>query len=265
LNVCKLQVPGLRSELRLQVHAREDIHISRQIRERGVWEEYETRLLCRYLEADDCFLDVGANIGYFTVIAAQRVGPGGQVFAFEPEPRNFSLLQTNLALNGLQQQVHARQAALAAVAGNLDLHLHPNNLGDHQVFASEPTREVVTVPALCGAEYLAKKVSSLNLVKIDTQGAEFQVVRGLMPLLRNSGRQLRMIVELTPFSLRGAGSTGTALVSLLAQLELPFAIIDHVKHQLLPCSVPELVDWCENVDACPSDQGFMNILLGEPG
>ena len=103
----------------------------------------------------------------------------------------------------------------------------------------------------------------MNLVKIDTQGAEFQVVQGLMPLLLASGSSLRMIVELTPYSLRAAGSSGAALLSLLEQLELPFAIIDHIEHQLVPSTAAELRQWCDNVDACPQDQGFMNIFLGE--
>ncbi len=72
-----------------------------------------------------------------------------------------------------------------------------------------------------------------------------------------------MIVELTPYSLRAAGSSGSELISLLAELQLPLAIIDHIQHQLVPCSVAELLRWCENVDACPEDQGFMNIFLGQ--
>jgi hypothetical protein len=82
-------------------------------------------------------------------------------------------------------------------------------------------------------------------------------------LLQASGPQLRMIVELTPFSLRAAGSSGAGLVALLAQLELPFAIIDHLEHNLVPCSAGGLIEWCDNVDASAGDQGFMNIFLGE--
>ena len=260
-----LRIPDLCADLRLRVHAATDIHVSRQIRERGVWEEYETHLLCHYLASGDHFLDAGANIGYFTVVAAQRVGSSGRVFAFEPEPGNYELLCFNLELNGLQQQVHARQAALGNCAGPVDLHLHPHNLGDHQVFASESGREIVSVPSLCGADYLATRVAALDMVKIDTQGAECQVVLGLYPLLRASGDKLRMIVELTPYSLRAAGSSGSELISLLAELQLPLAIIDHIQHQLVPCSVAELLRWCENVDACPEDQGFMNIFLGQLG
>jgi FkbM family methyltransferase len=263
LNSYPLRAPGLNADLRLFVHSASDVHISTQIRECGIWEAYETQLLLRYLRPGDCFLDVGANIGYFTVIAAALVGVSGSVYAFEPEPANFSLLQKNVELNDLQQQVFVQQAALADSDGELVLHLHADNLGDHQVFASTADRARVTVPGLRGAAALAGKVDAVNLVKVDTQGAELMVVRGLMPVLQASGSALRMIVELTPFSLRGAGSSGTELVALLAQLGLPLAIIDHLEHALVPTSATELVRWCENVDACPGDQGFMNIFVGE--
>jgi FkbM family methyltransferase len=258
-----LRVPGTGGRLRLCVHEARDIHISRQIREHGIWEAYETSLLWRFLRPGDCFLDAGANIGYYTVIAAERVGPSGRVLAFEPEPQNFSLLQKNLRLNGVQQRVHARRAALSDRDQDLELHLHADNLGDHQVFPDESGRRVIPVSGLRGASCLADKVSTVNLVKIDTQGAEYHVTRGLMPLLKASGSRLRMIVELTPFSLQSAGCSGSELVQLLQQLDLPFAIIDHIEHRLVPCAAGELVDWCEAVDACDGDRGFMNIFLGE--
>ena len=71
------------------------------------------------------------------------------------------------------------------------------------------------------------------------------------------------MVELTPFSLRAAGSSGAELVRLLGQLQLPFYIIDHIEHQLVASDQQELELWCNNVDAYPEDQGFMNILVGE--
>ncbi len=258
-----LHIPGLSQGLHLRVHACEDIHISRQIRKRGSWEDYETQLVCRYLHPGDCFLDAGANIGYFTVIAAARVGPGGRVFAFEPEPRNFALLQQNVALNGMQARVHCCEAALTDTTGTIELHLHPDNLGDHRVFAGAGARETVRVRGLGGAQYLGDRVAALKLVKVDTQGAELQVVRGLMPLLRRSGNELRMIVELTPYALRGAGGSGRVLIGALAALGLPLAIIDHVEHRLVPSSAAELADWCDEVDACSGDEGFMNIFVGE--
>ena len=257
-----LRVPGVDESLKMNVHARGDIHISTRIREEGIWEPFETELLRRVLKPGDCFLDAGANIGYFTVVGAACVGATGRVFAFEPEPRNFALLETNIALNALQDRVRAIGAGLSDHCGEARLYLHPDNLGDHQLHAGQVERETVTVPLVIGAELLEERC--LDLVKIDTQGAEHEVVKGLMPALLKSGEGLKMIVELTPSALRRAGSNGAALIDCLETLQLPFAIVDHIEHRLVPIDARDLRQWCTNLDAYPEDEGFMNIFLGSP-
>ncbi|MCX2981718.1 FkbM family methyltransferase [Halieaceae bacterium IMCC14734] len=257
-----LRVTGVNAGLRLYVHEKTDIHVSRQIREHGIWEAFETELVVRLLGPGQCFLDVGANIGYYSVLAAHLVGPQGRVVAFEPEPANFALLQDNIQLNQLTQAT-AVAAALAATSGTARLHLNLENRGDHQLFPQDETRESLQVQLLNGAEYLSTHGLLPDLVKIDTQGAESAVVAGLMPVLKTVGAGLRLIVELTPAALRAADSSGRELVELLAQLGLPFHIIDHIEHRLVATPEADLALWCDNVDSVPEDQGFMNILVGE--
>jgi FkbM family methyltransferase len=263
VSICALNIPGLDAGLQLEVHQSADVHISTQIRETGIWEPFETELFRRILSPGDVCIDVGANIGYFSVLAGHCVGESGQVFAFEPEPANAELLQRNIKLNRMQQRCLVEVAGLADQTGEAALYLHPNNLGDHQLYVSNPQVNSVAVRLLRGDDYFADRPAPVRLVKIDTQGAEYQVVKGLMALLRTSGSNLRLMVELTPFSLRAAGNSGAQLVELLAQLNLPFHIIDHIEHELVASSEQELVRWCNNVDDYPDDQGFMNILVGE--
>ena len=257
-----LKLDGLARSLHMWVHEAADQHISRDIREQGCWEAFETQLVLRYLRPGDCFFDVGANIGYYSVLAAAAVGPAGKVFAFEPEPRNFELLQKNLELNQLAAWVEAAPLALSSSTGQAELSLHPDNLGDHQLFGRQPGQALIQVEMVCGEDYFADKAVLPQMVKIDTQGAEQAVVQGLLPLLLAAGRELRMIVELTPLSLRQAGSSGAELVELLTTLELPLAIIDHIEHRLCPVTASELKQWCKNVDGYPEDAGFMNIFVG---
>ena len=98
-----LDIVGLQHSLQLYVHGEQDQFVSRRIREHGVWEPYETSLVLRLLQPGDVFVDVGANIGYFSVLAASLVGDAGKVFAFEPDPDNFQLLCANAELNGLDE------------------------------------------------------------------------------------------------------------------------------------------------------------------
>ncbi len=257
-----LRVPGLPRPLQLHVHGAQDQYVSRRIREEGVWEPYETSLLLSLLHPGDVFVDVGANIGYFSVLAASVVGEQGTVFAFEPDPNNYRLLCANAELNGFNDNIIAVEAALSDTAGEGRLFLSEDNLGDHQVYAGDEDRNSVPIVLHQGSHYLAGRLQQLDLLKIDTQGSEFQVIEGLMSLLCGLERKPHIIIELTPHSLRQAGASGRALIELLATLGQPFWIIDHIEHRLAASSSEELAVWCDNWDKIEEARGFINILVG---
>lgn len=250
--------------LQLYVHSDDDIHVSRRIAEEGIWEDYETRLILEMLGLGDCFVDVGANLGYYSVLAAAAVGEHGQVFAFEPEQKNYELLQANILHNRLQN-VQSFAAALSDNDGQGQLFLNEENRGDHQVYAiAGETRTPQSIVVRHGAQLLQPLCERIDVLKVDTQGAEWHVLSGLQPLLQASLPGLRMIVEFCPYSLRHAGASGRQLLMLLATFDLPFFIIDHLGHGLIPASQQDLADWVDSVDAEPENQGFINLLLGTP-
>jgi len=257
-----LRIPNLSVPLQMHIHGEQDQFVSRRIREDGIWEPYETSLLLSMLRPGDVFVDVGANIGYFSILAASVIGEGGAVFAFEPDPDNFSLLRRNIDLNGQQASIVAVQAALAADAGTGELFLSEDNLGDHQIYATGDDRRSLPITLVNGSDYLGHRLSRMDLLKIDTQGSEYQVIAGLLPLLVALPTPPRILIELTPLSLRQARASGRALVELLGELQLPLWIVDHVEHRLVESDVGELAQWCDDVDAVPGDMGFMNILVG---
>tara|TARA_R110001599_G_scaffold353851_2_gene600188 strand:- start:8067 stop:8909 length:843 start_codon:yes stop_codon:yes gene_type:complete len=257
-----LRIAGLDGTLRIRVHGDQDRHVSRCIREEGIWEPYETALLLASLSRGDVFLDVGANIGYYPIIAARLVGEQGAVFAFEPDAANFNLLQGNLRLNDCEHIVAAFEAGLAATSGPAQLYLSEDNAGDHQVFAAGSRRRSQPIQLFNGSEFLRGRMQRLDVLKVDVQGAEYAVMVGLLPLLRELPQMPRMIIELTPLSLRQAGASGRQLIELLTTLAQPLWIIDHIGHRLVACPAAELAQWCDNVDTVPGDAGFMNILVG---
>ena len=260
----ELRIAGLARPLRLYVHVEADRYLSRRLRAEGIWEPYETALLLACLQPGDVFVDVGANIGYYPVIAATVVGADGAVLAFEPEPDNFRLLCANLRLNRCGDQVSAFAAGLADHTHAGLLYLSEDNAGDHQVFAADAGRRQQAITLLNGSDYLCGRLARMDLLKVDVQGAEYAVMAGLLPLLRELPRVPRIILELTPLSLRQAGSSGRQLVELLASLQQPLHIIDHIEHRLVACPGAELASWCDAVDAVPGDAGFMNVLVGAP-
>ncbi len=262
-----LRIPGLEPRLHMTVHGPQDKHVSRNIREQGIWEPYETSLVLARLKPGDVFVDVGANIGYFSLVAASVVGEGGQVFAFEPEPANFELLKANVEQNALQCRVHAVQAGLSCVDSDGQLFLSEDNLGDHQIFSDGNDRKALDIRLLQGSNYLQRQllqanVSHIELIKVDTQGSEYQVILGLKSLLLELPQVPDILIELTPFSLRQAGHSGRQLIELLDTLGQPMWIVDHIEHRLVASTAQELAQWCDNVDTCVGDLGFMNIYLG---
>lgn len=289
-----LVIPGLGRSLQIAVHGLQDRHVSRQLREEGVWEPFETALVLASLAPGDVFVDVGANIGYFSLVAASVVGGQGAVYAFEPAPDNWALLRQSAARNGLAALIHGEAAALAERSGTASLYLSEDNLGDHRLAEAGdpgdesgtgadradsgdradigdsrgsqagcgPGRRSVQVQLLRGDEYLCGRAAKIDFVKVDVQGAEYAALAGLMPLLQVQRSSLRLLVELTPLALRESGSSGRELIALLAELHRPFWIVDHVEHRLVASSAAELADWCDAVDAVPGDAGFMNIWVG---
>jgi len=152
-----LSIKNHQSQLVMYVHSKTDAHVSKQIAEQGVWEAYETQLLMQSLFVGATFVDVGANIGYYSIVASPLVGITGRVFAFEPERDNFSLLEKNIQLNQLTN-ITAVAAALSDTDSDAELFLNEENRGDHQIFeqslgALTPQRTRQAIRLLNGADY----------------------------------------------------------------------------------------------------------------
>lgn len=176
----------------------------------AVYEPATTEVLIRRLRPGHVFVDVGANHGYFTLLAASLVGPTGRVAAFEPNPRVFTQLRTHVRLNRFDDRVTLEPYALAdrpatgvplfvsQVETNSGLSsLAPGAaaLSNHDLSASATVP--VTVETfdrwLAGRPPLTTP-RTIDLVKIDVEGAESRVIAGMTESLTN-GRIRALIVE----------------------------------------------------------------------
>ena len=178
-----------------------------------VYEPDVTAFLHRIVKPGDRLVDVGANIGYFTVLMAKLAGPHGKVMAFEPEPSNFDLLTTNVRCNGYAN-VELRRAAVSDLAGETTLFLSEENPGDHRL-GVDTDRSRLIVPACTLDVELAGSWRPLRLVKIDTQGSEFAVLRGAARLLSES-QHLTIVLEYSPSDLERAREEPVAMLRFLA-------------------------------------------------
>lgn len=190
-----------------------------------IWEDYESGLFFQLLQPGMNVLDIGAHIGYYALFAAQRVGSSGRVFAFEPAPDNFALLAENVRLNRLQNILTAENLAVSDRTQQLALQLSEASSGDHRIFATSAEDDALfnknrprathPVQAIAVDEYLgSKRVSRVDAVKMDVQGAEMNVLRGMEQTLR-ANPDLFLFFEYWYFGLKANGTAPQAPLEFL--------------------------------------------------
>jgi len=187
------------------------------------WEPEETSAISSRLKPGDVFVDVGANLGYFTLIASDAVGPGGKVFAFEPGPHNFSLLEKNVRINRCANVICERKA-VTETNRTLELHLSSFNYGDHRIFRSHDDadynrgrqRQSTTVAGVALDSYFPPG-ARVDFLKLDVQGAEYFALQGMKRVLRDNPGVV-VLMEFWPHALREAGVEPNALLDELEEL-----------------------------------------------
>jgi FkbM family methyltransferase len=151
----------------------------------GFWEIWLTQFFARTLKPGMRTIDVGANYGYYTMLLSDIVTNSGRVLAIEPNPAAAALLRESVLLNGFAAQAEVIEAALGAEDGEARLIVpcaEPKNayLG-HEARAGAVAHTV----ALRRLDTLAERLGSVDLVKIDAEGAEIAIIAGMSGLLRH--------------------------------------------------------------------------------
>jgi FkbM family methyltransferase len=181
-----------------------DDTITPTLRKTRMWEAFETELFKREIQQGEVVVDLGANIGYYTVLFSRLVGSMGRVFAFEPDPTNFSLLRTNLVLNHCDN-VTAFNVAVSAVNGRLELFRSDENKGDHRIYDSGDGRIPIPVESVRLDDHLQRNNDRIDFIKMDIQGAEGAALSGMLDILARNAT-LRFVSEFWPAGLRRAGT-----------------------------------------------------------
>jgi FkbM family methyltransferase len=182
----------------------------------GTFEPADTRLVQKYLGPGMTFVDVGANVGYYTALAAQLVGSAGRVIAFEPSPYAFKRLEAMLRANSLQQST-AVHAGLSDSAGQaklylgIDSHNHTPTMAAHE----NTTATDITIETLDDqADRLG--IDRIHLMKIDVEGHETKVLAGAKRLL-SEARIRAVLCEFNEHWLCASGSSSRDLERVLRE------------------------------------------------
>jgi FkbM family methyltransferase len=194
-------------------------HIQRHQWFFGAYEPVESYLITRLIRPGMTFIDAGANIGQYTLLASTAVGPSGSVHAFEPIPANFEQLRTSVELNGLSN-VHLNPLALWNESTVLRFDLpdgYHDNAGSYRVVAGGGRAGVIEAQAMRLDDHVAENgIQRVNIIKIDVEGAEPFVLEGARATLERD-RPL-VLMEVNRSSLSASGGSPAALVELFRSL-----------------------------------------------
>lgn len=177
------------------------------------WERPTTEMFKKIVKEGDIVVDLGANIGYFTLLAARLVGKKGKVYAFEPEPTNYSLLTKNIELNGYDNVIPV-QKAVSNTKEMVKLFLSDTDTGAHTIrqsptggrFPATHRGAFVEVESVVLDEYFEDREQSINVIKMDIEGAEVAALSGMDRILKKN-QELKIISEFYPSAIREFGDS----------------------------------------------------------
>lgn len=237
----------------------DDQMITQMILQDGTYEKAQTALLSSFLHPGDTFIDVGANIGWYILIASRIVGTKGRVIAFEPAPSSFELLRHNANLNHCGNTI-LEPKALSNKGGEFPLYLGATNKGHNSILKTSETRQSVVVEAVTLDEYLGNDEGEIALIKIDTEGAEGFVLAGMEQTLRNHPRTV-IIMEFYPTLIRQAGFDPAGLLGRFHHAGYEIQAIDEVTGQPVPVRESQITTLATILE---KNKKYVNLIVRRP-
>jgi FkbM family methyltransferase len=197
------------------------------------WESIEPasyRAFCEAIQPGDLVFDVGAHVGTYSILAAKRTGPTGKVVAFEPTPTTREFLTRHLSFNHVADCVIIRAACCAERSGTVDFFVGPDAEAQNGLHPIGDTTKIQVAATTIDGEATAFGRPP-DLVKIDVEGAEWQVLQGAMATLKT--RPPKLLLSLHPDRLP-PGLLETSFLDLLHSLGYGTEILarDHEVHVL---------------------------------
>jgi FkbM family methyltransferase len=252
--------PKINIDVKLKTHnPKNDIGVSAYLHKNKIWEPFETSLIIKIINKKEYFVDVGANIGYYSLLSSKLLKSGGMVYSFEPELKNIEIFKENIKENKVQNVVLFENAC----SNNDDpiyLTLSKNNLGDHRVSKNKNLESKNIAPIVLDDVY--KKFNFIpDLVKIDTQGYEFNILSGSQSLLSQSNTKTIFIIEFWPKGLQDQNYSLSKLINLINKNYFSFFALFEENKTIFNISIDHLLDWSKTIMS-PSTDRYMNIIFG---
>jgi len=204
----------------------------RQLAKYGIYEKETTEYFLENISQGNVVLDIGANIGYFTLLFASLVGKEGKVFAYEPEPSNFEILKKNVKTNNFQNVI-LENVAVTNSTGTTELYLSEKAAGQHRIYKSKDVKKNhVSVKTIRLDDYLNNIpfFEKISFIKLDVEGSEFGVLKGMEKVL-SQNKTIELIMEFSPRQIRDYGADPIDQLHYLKNLEFDFYTVDKMKEK----------------------------------
>jgi FkbM family methyltransferase len=217
--ICELKVHGRRFFVDLR-----DRVVARRLYWFKVYEHEETDVVKTVVKEGMTVLDIGANIGYYTVLFSTLVGEKGRVLALEPSPYNFEMLGKNIEANNLANVV-TLQRAVSDQGGEVVLDVSGSNFAAHHLrrgdAQGEEAGDAVRVPCVRVDDVVAERGLTPDFIKMDIEGAEYLAVQGMRETMKANDNVL-MMCEFNPPAIEGLGGDPAGYLDALAELGFRF-------------------------------------------
>jgi len=235
---------------------RSDIAVSGALALKG-FETFETELFKQALKPGMNFVDIGAHIGYYSLIASKIVGSSGKVFSLEPEPGNFSLLKKNVEANGAMN-ITPINAAVSDTAGKRDLFIERYNKGHHSFGQNQGSAGKITVATETLDGVLEKHGNPrIDAIKIDIEGAEPIALRGMKATIARNPH-IVIFTEVYPRCMEKLGESPKRYLEELTKLGLSLWSIDEEKE-----AVEKIADIDDFLSDFPRGEAFKNVIAAK--
>jgi FkbM family methyltransferase len=205
----------------------------------GVHEPFMTEWVRNEIRKCDVVLDIGAHIGYYTLIFAKAVGEEGKVVAFEPTPENFAILKKNIELNG-HKNVTAVQKAVSNVTGSALFYTSEDFPAVNSLRDSFGLKQSIRVETLRLDDYFTGLPERVDFIKMDIEGAEAAAFQGMKGLLARNP-SVKIMAEFCPKYFALFGIDPRDFLGSLTREGFTICNIDEEKRQVVPVSTNELM------------------------
>ena len=228
-------------------YKKNDKYIGEVVANTGKYESFESKTILNHINEGDQVGDIGANIGYYSLIMSKKVGPKGMVYAFEPDPESFYILKKNIIANNAFN-IKAYSTALSFKKADKLLFLSKSNFGDHRMFEDKNekyTRHSIKIKtdSLDNILFNEKTYHKIKLLKIDTQGYEPLVIKGATGIIKKDKPLLFM--EYWPYGYKCIKTSGKKMIDFLKKRYGVMYMVDNRYGALYRADYNYIKNYCQ--------------------